>query len=468
MSKSAAILFVHNEVDTIGWWLAHHATIGFSTLIVCDDHSTDGTAELLSNAATLYDIRLHSSDATLQKRLDRQTRFHEKAFAQGQAEFDWMMILAVDEYLHFETARSVAEFTASTTETALPVNWCLFGSSRRQVPSAFSPVETYTRHGLLNLPDHRVVRHLIQPRQIGSTLPDPFSALDQEASWAESRILHFAAGDHESFIRRDASATPEKAWQHFDQNDAEYTGANRWLPESRRIASSITQASLTDLYWRLKAAVSHADKTILQNLGLTPAQLSEPSSYRSPSQFRFCTLGQKSHLMLDMQTGSFTSVGAEEANFGRYNPLILALEISETSTWNACLFTENPVPGRYLPISGSPTLLPMVPLRIMIAENTFLSPVSGEKVHIAIANHVPTPVESTMALYSRMTAFMALTAGGHSLLDLLRGIDRLPAPDASALGCAIAMLSFADAERLSQTFPGLVPRNVMPVRPSQA
>lgn len=468
MSKSAAILFVHNEVDTIGWWLAHHATIGFSTLIVCDDHSTDGTAAVLSNAATLYDIRVHSSDTTLPERLDRQTRFHEMALEQGRNEFDWMMILAADEYLHFETARSVAEFTAAASASMLPVNWCLFGSSGRTVPSPFSPVETFTRHGLLSLPDHRVVRHLVQPRRIGNTLPDPFSALERNATWSDSRILHFAAGDHESFLRRNSSATPDKAWQNFDRNDAEYTGASRWLPESRRIASSIVQASLTDLYWRLKATVTHADRAVLQDLGLTPAQLSAPSSRRTPPQFHFCMLGQTKQLMRDMQTGSLVSVGAGEMNFGRYNPLIMALEVSDGDVWNACLFTENPLPGRYLSLPGSPTLLPMVPLHVMIAENTVLSPVSGEEIRIAIPDHALTKIDAATALYTRMTSFMVLTAEDHGLADLLRGIDRLPAPDASALGCAIAMLDPEDAERLAQTFPGLIPRSLMPVRPPQS
>ncbi|MCP1272073.1 glycosyltransferase family 2 protein [Gluconobacter albidus] len=468
MSKSAAILFVHNEVDTIGWWLAHHATIGFSTLIVCDDHSTDGTAAVLSNAATLYDIRVQSADKTLPTQLERQTRFHENTLEQGRDEFDWMMILAADEYLHFETARSVAEFTAGATETAIAINWCLFGSSGHLTPSAFSPVETFTRHGLLNLPDHRVVRHLVQPRHGDHNLPDPFSAMDRQATWDESRILHFAAGDRESFFRRNPSAMPEQAWKNFDRNDADYGGARRWLPESRRISSFMTQASLTDLYWRLKAAMIHADKPVLQKLGLTPAQLSAASPRRSPPQFRFCTLGQSPRLMLDTQNGSPVSVEAADTNFGRYNPLVMALEVSDTDLWHACLFTENPLPDRYLPLPGSPTLLPMVPLRIRIAESTVQSPVSGDDIHIAIPDHALTEIDSTIGLYSRMTPFMVLTAEGHNLAGLLRGIDRLPAPDASALGCAIAMLPFEEAERLSDAFPGVVPRNVRPARPLQA
>ncbi|MBF0891617.1 glycosyltransferase family 2 protein [Gluconobacter sp. LMG 1744] len=468
MSKSAAILFVHNEVDTIGWWLAHHATVGFSTLIVCDDHSTDGTSTVLSNAATLYDIRLQSADTTLPTRLERQTRFHENALAQGRDEFDWMMILAEDEYLHFETARSVSEFTTAATGTTIPVNWCLLGSSGRLTPSAFSPVETFTRHGLLGLPDHRIVRHLVQPRSLEAALPDPFSALDRNAVWDDARILHFAARDRESFFKRDSSATPEQAWNNFDRNDAEYGGAHRWLPESRRIASFLTQASLTDLYWRLKTVMSHADKSALQKLGLTPAQLSVSSSSRSQPKFRFCTLGETPRLMLDMQTGSFVPVGATDTDFGRYNPLVMALEVSDTDIWNACLFVENPLPGRYLPLAASPTLLPMIPLRIKIAENTVQSPVSGNDIHIAIPDHRLTEIDATMSLYSRMTSFMVLTAEGHNLAGLLRGIERLPAADASALGCAVAMLPFEEAERLSDAFPGVVPRNVRPARLPQA
>ncbi|KXV29661.1 hypothetical protein AD936_18320, partial [Gluconobacter japonicus] len=116
MLKTAAVLFVHNEVDNIGWWISHHRAIGFSTLIICDDHSTDGTWTVLSSAASFHDIRLHRSDAHIPDRLERQNAFQEKALRDGRSAFDWMMILAADEYLHFEASTSLEDFLSSATD----------------------------------------------------------------------------------------------------------------------------------------------------------------------------------------------------------------------------------------------------------------------------------------------------------------------------------------------------------------
>lgn len=56
MASAAAILFVRNDVDDIGWWISYHLALKFDALIVIDDHSTDGTWEVIQAAADLYPI----------------------------------------------------------------------------------------------------------------------------------------------------------------------------------------------------------------------------------------------------------------------------------------------------------------------------------------------------------------------------------------------------------------------------
>ncbi|WP_081775882.1 glycosyltransferase family 2 protein [Asaia platycodi] len=50
MASAAAVLFVQNDADDIGWWMAYHLALGFDALIIIDDHSIDGTWEIIQSA----------------------------------------------------------------------------------------------------------------------------------------------------------------------------------------------------------------------------------------------------------------------------------------------------------------------------------------------------------------------------------------------------------------------------------
>lgn len=464
MPKTAAVLFVHNEADNIGWWLSHHATIGFSTLIVCDDHSTDGTWTLLSNAASFYDIRLQRSDKTIPDRLERQTAFQKAVFEHGRTEFDWMMILAADEYLHLEQASSLEEFLGSANGQPIPVNWCLFGSNGHETPSPFAPSQAFTHHALLETADHRVTRTLLPAERLESALPDPFGRISSHPDWSQARVLHYAAGDRQSFFQRGSSETPEDAWKHFDRNDALETGPQRWLPETRRIAAALVQSGLTDLYWRLRQTVVHHDENTLEKLGLSASALSTEDDSTFPD-FQFYAFSETQPFVLDLHTEQLIALPASDLDPTRHVRMILAVEASSVSPYPAFLFPERPCQAPCLNITGSPSLLAAVPLRFRPEDQSMASAITGQSVDFEIPDPTLLPQEATSELYARLTALMVLSQGGHTLEALLRGIERLPAPDATALGCAIAMLSPTEAEQLAVTFPGLVPLSVRPVSP---
>ncbi len=464
MPKTAAVLFVHNEADNIGWWLSHHATLGFSTLIVCDDHSTDGTWTILSNAASFYDIRLQRSDKTISDRLERQIAFQKAVFENGRHEFDWMMILAADEYLHLEHASSLHDFLSASEGQSIPVNWCLFGSNGHEVPSPFAPSEAFTHHALLGTADHRVTRTLFPMTRFEGALPDPFKRVSSHADWSQARVLHYAAGDHQSFFQRNPSEAAEEAWKHFNRNDAVETGPQRWLSETRRIAAALVQSGLTDLYWRLRQTVLQHDEATLEKLGLMASDLvaGDESTF---SDFQFYAFGETQPFVLDLHSEKLIALQATDLDPTRHVRMILAVEVSAASPCPAFLFPERPCPAPCLSIAGSPSLLAALPLRFNPADQCITSAITGQSVHIETPDLTLVSQEATSELYARLTTLMVLSQGGHTLDALLRGIERLPAPDATALGCAIAMLSPAEAARLALAFPGLVPLSVRPVSP---
>lgn len=464
MLKTAAVLFVHNEVDNIGWWISHHRAIGFSTLIICDDHSTDGTWTVLSSAASFHDIRLHRSNTEFPNRLARQTAFQEEVFSKGKSEFDWMMILAADEYLHLETDSSLENFLLPLKEDAQPIHWCLFGANGQDVPSPFSPTQTFTRHASLETADHRVTRTLVRPDRHNGHLPDPFSRLMDAPDWSRARILHYAAGDRHSFLQRQSSATPEEAWSHFNRNDVLDTSAQRWLPQTRRFAASMVQAGLIDLYWQLRQAVIRNNEDVFTRLGLSSSVLFENQDFSFPD-FRFYAFGQGPQLALDLENEELVTVETNAFDTPRYVRLLLIIDTNTPALHPAYLVTERLCSVACLNIEDSPCLLPTVPLQLDPERRLILSPLTGKKVALQTADDTLMKHEPSAELSSRVAALKLLSQGDHSLAALLRGIERLPTPDATALGCAIAMLPYEEASRLSDAFPGLVPLNVRPASP---
>lgn len=464
MLKTAIVLFVHNEVDNIGWWLSHHRAIGFSTLIVCDDHSTDGTWTVLSNAAAFYDIRLYRSDLAFENRLERQTAFHATVLQAARTEFDWIVALAADEYFHLETAPSLDDFLATTDETTIPVHWCLFGSNGHDAPSPFPPTQAFTRHAPLETADHRVTRFFIRSAQWESGFPDPFSRLTQEADWSKARILHYAAGNRQSFFQRPSSETPEESWAHFDRNNVLDMSPQKWLAQTRQFAASIIQSGLTDLYWQLRQMVIRNDEDELAVLGLSSPDLLESSAFSFPD-FKFYALGQTAQLALNFENEEITRLEVEALDSEQYVRLLLAVETSAPAPHPAYLITEQPCGVSSLNIAASPSLLPSIPLRLDIQKQRVFSPLTQQDVPLDLSETPLVLQPSSAELINRITRLRVLCQGGHSLTELLRGIERLPTPDATALGCAIAMLPPEEANRLAHAFPGLVPLNIRPVSP---
>ncbi|MFT8353150.1 MAG: glycosyltransferase family 2 protein [Gluconobacter japonicus] len=463
MLKTAAVLFVHNEVDNIGWWISHHRAIGFSTLIICDDHSTDGTWTVLSSAASFHDIRLHRSDAHIPDRLERQNAFQEKALRDGRSAFDWMMILAADEYLHFEESTSLEDFLSSVTDNTQPVHWCLFGSNGHEEPSPFAPTQAFTRHAPLETADHRVIRTFIRAEDYEGPVPDPLSCLNFAPNWSRARILHYAAGDRRSFLKRHSSATPENAWNHFNRNDVLDTSAQRWLRQTRQFAASIVQAGLTDLYWRLRQMIVRNDEDAFAKLGLNSSVLFEHEDVSFPD-FKFYALGQTTQLALDLDTEDLVTLETTALDAARYVRLLLMIETSAPALHPTYLITERLCAVSCLDVEQSPCLLPIVPLKLDPEKRLIASPLTGQDVALPIPDQALVKQMPSAELSSRITALTVLCQGGHTLAALLRGLERLPTPDATALGCAIAMLPPEDAERLSEAFPGLVPRNIRPAK----
>ncbi|MBR0559011.1 glycosyltransferase family 2 protein [Neokomagataea anthophila] len=462
MLRTAAILFVRNDLETLGWWLAHHAALGFSTLIVCDDHSTDGTAALLESAAAFHDIRVYTSDSSVTSPSERRQKFKRTVIQDAEGEFDWLLFLAVDEFLYLEQAATLEEFlTEHPTPPAL--HWCIFGSNGHHTGAPFAPIERFTRHAPLDFPDHRITRRFIEP-DTKAALPDPLSSTRALPNWDHGRILHFACGDQEHFQKRMGSTTAltedhTQAWEHFNQNAEEWNGAQKSLPRTRVVHAAIDQARLAELHCRLTQAIINDPAELAERLNITL-----PQETAIPASAQHFAIGKTARLILNTATNTLQGVPTELLERDRHIPLILSVEkpSPDTGIAPALLTTERPNNRAFLSIEGVASLLAHIPLSIDTRERKIISPVTNTPVVFPLAEQSLTKVHPPAEYTQRLTAYHELTAHGHTLSALLYGLTHQDIVDASALGCAIALLPPQEAARLSEAFPGLIPASVMP------
>jgi hypothetical protein len=164
MKKVAACLFVRNEADDIASWLAWYHLLGFDTCIVYDDHSTDGTWEVLCAAGRVQDIRLARArgDAT-SFHAHRQSGCYLDAIERYAKEFEWIGFFDADEYLRLRNSPTIQDFLDRFPDAgSIGTNWCCYGSSGHALKPSLSPIEAYTWHGSEALPINRHVKTLLR------------------------------------------------------------------------------------------------------------------------------------------------------------------------------------------------------------------------------------------------------------------------------------------------------------------
>ena len=96
MSRVALCAIVKNEARDIAEWLAYHTLLGFDTIIVFDNGSTDGTDAILEQAGKTLPVQVRPWP----RRDPRyQTAAYEEACRELAGQFDWVAFFDADEFL---------------------------------------------------------------------------------------------------------------------------------------------------------------------------------------------------------------------------------------------------------------------------------------------------------------------------------------------------------------------------------
>ncbi|GBQ13394.1 glycosyltransferase family 2 protein [Swaminathania salitolerans] len=505
MAKAAAILFVRNDADDIGWWLAYHIAIGFDRLIVHDDRSDDGTWECVQAAAHLFPIETHRVTSVKDSYAERRSDAFMESICACRSRFDWVICLESDEYVFPEEDAQIGPYLDRFPEAdGIALNWSVYGANGHVARTLEAPLAAYTRRAPQDFPDHVLGKSFIRPEcyrdhpvdgYAWSLDPGRYRASDGSdyiqgirPSRPGARILHYVTRNMAHYTQRlsrlPKDLTPPDLWTYYNRNDEEDRAPLRFLEPTRRNAGLIRREGLDTLFWRIRQETRRSSHDFLAETVFTirsPSQ-TRPQGHIPAHTLERATLADETGALLsfDERTGSLVFAAA---GTGGVVPVWLILDSASPEEApapgmqrgilhlpdTAALLPDNPALASWLPV-----LIDAAPARpaderpephrhvhIRLApEGAFLGR-SPEGLPLLLAT-----LPATLSLVSHPmdrateTAFRpyrTLRSFGDGLRDFCLGIDILQAPHADAISCAIAHLAPEARRMLALHFPGLVP-----------
>ncbi|WP_029605986.1 glycosyltransferase family 2 protein [Kozakia baliensis] len=490
MPSVAAALFVKNEADDIAWWISHHLACGFDALLIFDDHSEDGTWEIIQTAKSLFKVKAHRYQSSCSELSACRFDAYREAISLYRDDYDWIGFFDCDEYFYPVSAPDVRTFLSNFPEAhGVAVHWCIYGSNGHIAKPRLPPIAAYSRHAEAALPDHRLYKSFIRPQYFRGEYIDPYrwdiepnhyvnacgdchanEGANPPLCWERAKILHYISRSATHYAQRLAQRQggyqSNDVWEYFDRNDIEDTAPLCLLEQTRHYASAIAQAGLIELFWQIKRALKPPNHTDL------PVLTGERANRVIYDALRFATLHTEdgAQLFFNRNTLALCAIEALQSQEAlELTPAILAFETPHSAS-RPCVFImapfseaascpPNTVLYHWLPYLLEPKSDDFWYLRSPIAPTALYVETTG---FVQLDGEVPTalrlkhcPTDTTLEM--RTLPYVQLTSRGHTLPAFLAGIERSAAPHPAAIAAAIAFLPPADQKKLSETFIGHVP-----------
>lgn len=261
VSRIGCVAIVKNEERHIAEWLAWQFLIGFDTVVLLDNGSTDRTKEIAASFTPRYDVRVidwpgHGAAF--------QVRAYEHALELIRDEFEWVGFFDADEFLVLDEGFNLKTILAGRPEAAIAIPWRMFGSSgHKEFPKELL-IEAFTGHAAPEFSPNRHVKSIVRARSvISGANPHQFKVdgayvdlLGRPVEWGHPGCLaatpDYAGGRlHHYFTRSWAhwqarlqrgnlgANRTEKEFDAYDRNELTDNSAKRRAPEVRAILADL-------------------------------------------------------------------------------------------------------------------------------------------------------------------------------------------------------------------------------------
>lgn len=210
------ILFTNaRDEANIEEWIIHHQLLGFDHVHIVDHKSLE---QLQLRLQSFEGVTVERSEADPVHKMDFMNQARDYAIAH---EFDWMMYLDADEFLHLNQDATLADLLKDFEDVnMIGINWCMFGSSHKEShtglllnnflqsrPVLDQHIKTFVRPlkicgEAVNPHWFPVAEPICDPERNSIPPRYPFNKIDLAFSASRAYIAHYVNQSYATYVQR--------------------------------------------------------------------------------------------------------------------------------------------------------------------------------------------------------------------------------------------------------------------------
>jgi hypothetical protein len=162
--RVGCVAIVKNEARYIAEWIAFQLAIGFDSVLIFDNGSTDNTLAQIARFQGRYDVRVMPWP-------DTSFRFQQLAYEEGlrrfRSEFDWLAFFDIDEFLVMNESLKLKKLLSQISDAdSIACHFSMFGSSGHKTIQNGLVIENFTQRSDNSFGPNRHVKCIVRPKRI--------------------------------------------------------------------------------------------------------------------------------------------------------------------------------------------------------------------------------------------------------------------------------------------------------------
>lgn len=268
MKKSACVAVIKDEERYIAEWIAYQIAIGFDSVIIMNNNSTDRTVVEAKKFEKLFDVRILDS-------FDSSEWYQKSAYLAAirrfSSEFEWMAFFDIDEFLVLDSRNIGSALDKVADAAGIGVSWAFFGSSGHQnIPNGLV-IDNYRYRSALDFPANRHIKSIVRPELVRDWINGHFfdvrgvykNLSNEELVWespgisqtlpsyACGKLNHYFTRSYEDWNKKVRRGYPDlhrknEEFFEYDRNEVFDDSAARSAPDVLRIIFDVEDAVSTD------------------------------------------------------------------------------------------------------------------------------------------------------------------------------------------------------------------------------